>query len=98
MIRFEGRNERPTRSGLYPSTNWRYCAERKNAANMAAAHSTPTTSAVARLRSLNSASGTSGELTVVSMYRKTRKTASDTPSRPSVSNDVQPFLSPLTIA
>ena len=70
----------------------------KNQANMAAAHSTPTTFAVATLRSRNRPSGMSGARTRASMPRKSARSAAATASRPIVWTDVQPASLPFTIA
>ena len=65
---------------------------------MAAAQSTPTTFAVATLRSLKRLSGISGADTRDSITRKTASNASESASRPSVCVEPQPASLPLTIA
>ena len=56
----------------------------KNQANMPAAHNTPTTLAVATLRSRNRRSGISGALTRASITRNAASSTTAAPSRPSV--------------
>src|SRR5215831_2803679 len=75
-----------------------YSAEMKNHANIAAAHSTPTTLAVDRLRSLNSVSGISGCATRASMAMNNATPAHAAPSSVSVRAEVQPASLPPTIA
>ena len=70
----------------------------KNHANMAAAQSTPTTLAVARLRRRKRASGIRGALTRDSMTRNRTSNATPAPRNPSVRPDDQPTALPLTIA
>ena len=70
----------------------------KNQANIAAAHSTPTTLAVATLRSRKSPSGTSGDATRVSSTTNAPSRIAETPSRPSVRAEAQPASFPFTIA
>ena len=70
----------------------------KNQANMPAHQSTPTTLAMATLRSLNIASGISGALTRDSMTRKAAKSTPATASRPSVCAESQPAWLPSMIA
>ena len=98
MITFAGRKARPTFNGLYPSTNCRYWAERKNQANIAAAQRTPTVFETEMLRCLKSRSGTRGAETRDSITRKSPSNAAAAPSRPSVCAEVQPAWLPFTIA
>ncbi len=70
----------------------------KNQANMAAAHRTPTTLAIATLRKRNSPSGISGVRTRVSMARKSAMSVAAAASSPIVCADVQPAVLPFTIA
>ena len=70
----------------------------KNHANMAAAHSTPTTLAVATLRRRKRPSGTSGERTRASMPRNKASSTTAAASRPVVCVEVQPASLPFTIA
>jgi hypothetical protein len=65
---------------------------------MAAAQNTPTTFAVATLRSRKRRSGTSGEATRASIVRKIASSAAAAPSRPSVWSVSQPTRLPFTIA
>jgi hypothetical protein len=71
---------------------------RKNHANIAPAHSTPTMFETAMLRSRKSRSGTSGERTRPSITRKIASRAADAASSPSVRPVNQPTLFPFTIA
>ena len=75
-----------------------YSAEMKNHANIEAAHSMPTTLAVATLRSRNSASGINGCGTRASMTMNAASSTTAAPSSPSVCADVQPASLPSTIA
>ena len=75
-----------------------YSAEMKNQANIAAAHNTPTTLAVATLRSLNSVSGINGCLTLASMAMNSASSSAAAPSNDSVRSDVKPASLPPTIA
>ncbi|CAB3697368.1 hypothetical protein LMG26696_05219 [Achromobacter pulmonis] len=75
-----------------------YKADTKNHANMAAAHSTPTTLAVATLRRRNSASGINGSATRASIRRNSAISSAAAPSRPSDCAEVQPASLPLTTA
>ena len=70
----------------------------KNHANIAAAHSVPTTFAVATLRSLTMRSGISGSRTRDSIRTKSASSAAAATSSPTVCADVQPFELPFTIA
>src|SRR5258706_5829782 len=75
-----------------------YSAEMKNHANSAAAHSTPTTLAVATLRSANMRSGKIGCDTRDSMVRNAINSARAIASCASVCADVQPAWLPFTMA
>ena len=75
-----------------------YSAERKNQANIAAAHSVPTTFDAQMLRSFRTASGISGSRTRLSMSTNATTSTAAAASRPSVVPDVHPFWLPLTIA
>lgn len=68
----------------------------KNQANIAAAHSTPTTFETETLRSRNRPSGISGCFTLASMAMKIASSATAVPSRPSVCAERQPASLPLT--
>ncbi len=70
----------------------------KNHANIAAAQSTPTTFAVATLRSVKMRSGISGAETRDSISRNAASSATAAPRSPSVCADVHPFWFPFTIA
>ena len=70
----------------------------KKYANMPAAMRTPTTFAVETLRFRKMPSGMSGDDMRDSSTRNTTSSKAETPSRPSVSSDVQPCSLPLTIA
>ena len=70
----------------------------KNHANIAAAHSTPTTLAVATLRRRNSPSGMSGAATRASMARNSAISTAAAASSPSVVAHVHPASLPFTIA
>ncbi|CUJ06424.1 Uncharacterised protein [Achromobacter aegrifaciens] len=75
-----------------------YSADTKNHANMAAAHSTPTTLAVATLRRRNSPSGISGDSTRASIVRNSAISAAAAPNRVNDCVEVQPASLPLTTA
>ncbi|MNT07314.1 hypothetical protein D3C72_1420140 [compost metagenome] len=96
MITLAGRKASPICIGVYCSTSCMYSAEMKNHANMAAAHSTPTTLATDTLRSLNRPSGISGCCTRASMAMKTASSTTAAPSRPIVCVEPQPASLPLT--
>ena len=70
----------------------------KNQANMAAAHSAPTTLAVERLRRRKSRSGMSGLRTRDSIRRKTAASTAAAASKPSVRAERHPASLPLTMA
>jgi hypothetical protein len=71
---------------------------RKNQANIAPAHRTPTAFEPAMLRSWKRRSGTSGERTFDSITRKTASRTVEAASRPSVRGVSQPTAFPFTIA
>src|SRR5690606_9182469 len=75
-----------------------YSAEIKNQANIAAAHSTPTAFAVARLRNRNRPSGINGERARDSINRNAASSAADSVSSPIDWIEVQPAWLPLTTA
>jgi hypothetical protein len=83
---------------VYSSTSWRYSADMKKYANMPAAIRTPTTFAVDTFRFRKIPSGISGEDIRDSSTRNRIISEAATPSRPSVSSDVQPCSFPFTIA
>src|SRR5262247_4083271 len=76
----------------------RYRADKKNQANIAAAHKTPTTLAIERFRRRKSPSSTSGAGVLISIATNSVSRTQAPASSLSVRPDVQPSWLPFTIA